>query len=289
VYVSFLDRTDLLVAAYDFAGERKWLVRPGEFKSVHGFCSSPVLFQDMVIVNGDHDGDAYLAALDRATGKTIWKTSRENKTRSYCVPLIRNLDGRDQLLLSGSKCVASYDPATGKRHWIIDGPTEQFVASLVVNKGLVFVTGGYPDHHLVAIRPTGRDNANVTESHIAWRDTKGVSYVPSPIAVGDYFLVVSDEGIASCLDAATGKRFWMERLGDHHSASLVSAGGLVYFIADSGVTRVVRPGPSFDIVAENKLGDYCYASPAISDGQLFIRSERYLYCIGKGSAATGDE
>jgi hypothetical protein len=283
IYVSFLDRKEMVVAAYDFDGNQRWRVRPGEFKSVHGFCSSPVIYKDKLIVNGDHDGDAYIVALDRATGKTIWKTDRENKTRSYCVPIIRELDGRMQLLLSGSKCVASYDPDTGERHWIIDGPTEQFVASLVVNKGLVFVTGGYPDHHLLAICPTGRDNANVTDTHIAWRDTKGVSYVPSPIAVGDYFLVVSDDGIASCLDAATGKRLWMQRLGEHHSASLVCAGELVYFLSDSGVTRVVKAGPSFEVVAENKLGENCYSSPAISDGQIFIRAEKHLYCIGPAS------
>ena len=280
VYVTFLDRKEMVVAAYDFAGNQQWLVRPGEFKSVHGFCSSPVIYKDKLIVNGDHDGDAYIVALDRATGNTIWKTDRENKTRSYCVPIVRELDGRMQLLLSGSKCVASYDPDTGQRHWISDGPTEQFVASLVVNKGLVFVTGGYPDHHLLAIRPTGRNNANVTDTHVVWRDTKGVSYVPSPIACGDYFLVVSDDGIASCLDAVTGKRLWMQRLGEHHSASLVSAGGLVYFLSDSGITRVIRPAASFEVVAENKLGESCYSSPAISDGQVFIRAEKHLYCIG---------
>jgi outer membrane protein assembly factor BamB len=285
VYVTFLDCTDMVVAAYDFAGNQQWLVRPGEFNSVHGFCSSPVLYKDSVIVNGDHDGDAYIVALDRASGRTLWKTPRENKTRSYCVPIIRELDGRMQLLLSGSKCVASYDPDTGTRHWIVDGPTEQFVASLVVNKGLVFVTGGYPDHHLLAIRPTGRNDANITGTHIVWRDTKGVSYVPSPVAVGDYFVIVSDDGIASCLDATTGKRLWTERLGDHHSASLVTAGGLAYFLSDSGVTRVVRPGPSFDLVAQNALGENCFASPAVSDGQLFIRTEKSLYCIGDRVAA----
>jgi hypothetical protein len=282
VYCTFLDQRDMVVAAYDMDGTQKWLVRPGVFKSVHGFCSSPVIHKDKLIVNGDHDGAAYIVALDRATGKTIWKTDRENKTRSYCTPIIREFDGRTQMILSGSKCVASYDPDTGKRHWIIDGPTEQFVASLVVNRGLVFVTGGFPDHHLLAIRPNG--SGNVTKTHIAWRDTKGVSYVPSPIAAGDYFLVVSDDGIASCLDAATGERQWLERIGKHFSASLVSAGGLVYFLADDGTTTVVRPGPKLDVVATNELGEYCYASPAISDGQLFIRAEKHLFCIGERPA-----
>ena len=144
VYVAFLDQESMFVAAYDFAGKQRWAVRPGPFFSKHGFCSSPVLFEDLVIVNGDHDGDSYLVALDRHTGKTVWKTPRENQTRSYCTPIIRTIDGRTQMVLSGNKCVASYDPYNGKRHWIIDGPTEQYVASLVYNGRLLFMTAGFP-------------------------------------------------------------------------------------------------------------------------------------------------
>src|SRR5205085_2710821 len=116
-------------------------------------------------------------------------------------PLLIEAAGKPQLVLSGSKCVASYDPQTGKLLWIIDGPTEQFVASLVYTNGVVFMTGGFPDHHLLGIRPDG--HGNVTSSHILWHDTKGVSYVPSPIAHGHHFFVVSDGGKASCLEAKT--------------------------------------------------------------------------------------
>jgi hypothetical protein len=287
VYVSFLDRDQMVVAAYDYDGKQRWLVRPGEFHSVHGFCSSPVIFKDKLIVNGDHDGAAYLVALDRATGRTLWKTSRENRTRSYCTPIIREIGGRTQMVLSGSKCVASYDPNDGRRHWIVDGPTEQFVASVVYARDLLFVTGGYPDHHILAIRPDG--TGNVTDTHIVWRDTRGVSYVPSPIAIGDYFMVVSDNGLASCFDAASGDRHWMERLEPHYSASLVTAGGLVYFLADNGTTTVVRPGVTFERVARNELGEACYASPAISGGHIFLRSEKHLYCIGTPRTAARGE
>ena len=278
IYVTFLDRSEMVVAAYDLAGQQKWLVRPGAFASVHGYCSCPVLFEDKVIINGDHDGDAYLVALDRATGKTIWKIERENKLRSYSTPLIRQIGGRTQMVLSGSKCVASYDPHDGSRHWIIDGPTEQFVASMVFNGKLLFLTAGFPEHHMMAIRPDG--SGNVTDTHIAWRTRKGAGYVPSPIAAGDYFLAVSDDGIGSCFEADTGNRLWMERLGTHYSSSLVTAGGLVYFGSDEGTTTVVRPGAKLDVVAENKLGEYCYASPAISQGQIFLRGEQHLYCVG---------
>ena len=286
VYVTFLDRQEMVVAAYDFSGEQAWLVRPGGFSSKHGYCSCPVLFEDKLIVNGDHDGDAYLVALDRATGKTVWKIDRENKTRSYSTPLIRQIDGRTQMILSGSKCVASYDPRDGSRHWIIDGPTEQFVASVVYDGKLLFLTAGFPELHMLAIRPDG--HGNVTETHVAWRTKKGASYVPSPIAEGEYFLVVSDGGVASCFETQTGNRAWMERLGTHYSSSLVSAGGLVYFTSDEGNTTIVRPGAKLEIVAENKLGEYCYASPAISSGQMFFRGEKKLYCIGTPrTAATG--
>jgi len=279
IYVAFLDQAEMVVAAYDFTGEQKWLVRPGPFASKHGFCSSPILFKDKVIVNGDHDGESYLVALNQADGKTVWKTPRENHTRSYCVPIIRELAGRTQMVLSGDKCVASYDPNNGKLHWIIDGPTEQYVASLVYSEraDLLFMTGGFPDHHLLAIKPDGL--GNVTKTKIVWRTNKGVAYVPSPILEGDYLLIVSDSGVAHCFEAATGKLFWQERLGEHH-ASLVSADGLVYLLNDDGVMNVVRPGHEFQRLAKNELGEKTFASPAISDGRIFLRGDKSLFCIG---------
>jgi len=280
VYATFLDGNQIVVAAYDFAGNRKWLVRPGAFESKHGFCSSPILFKDKVIVNGDHDGDSYLAALARADGKTLWKVPRENKTRSYCAPIIRDLGGRTQMILSGDKCVASYDPNNGSRHWIIDGPTEQFVASIVYNPkaDMLFVTGGFPQLHILGVRPDGR--GNVTQTHVAWRTNKGVSYVPSPMAIGDWFFVVSDTGVASCFEAAGGKILWQEKLGVGHHASLVSANGLVYFLSDEGVMTVVPAGPDFKVVARNEIGEKCSASPALSEGRMFLRGDTHLYCIG---------
>jgi outer membrane protein assembly factor BamB len=289
VYVSFLDRGQMLVAAYDFEGNERWKVRPGVFSSRHGYCSSPVIFEDKLIVNGDHDGDAYIVALDKNTGATKWKTPRENRTRSYCTPIIRDIDGRTQMMLSGSLCVASYDPHDGSRHWIIDGPTEQFVASLVYSHNLVFVTGGFPDMHVLTIKPTGK--GKIDDDHVAWHHKgKIASYVPSPIGLGDYILVASDHGLATCLAARDGAVQWSKQLSRHYSASLVAAGGLVYFLDDAGMTQVVRPGREFEALAVNKLfepaesdeqKDACSASPAISQGQIFIRTEKALYCVGR--------
>ena len=132
---------------------------------------------------------------------------------------------------------------------------------------------------MMAIRPDG--SGNVTDTHIAWRDTAGASYVPSPVAIGDYFLVVADNGVASCFVAKTGERLWRERLPGKHSASIIAANGLAYFTSDTGIVSVVKPGPTFDVIAQSEIGENVFASPAVSDHRFYIRSEGRLYCIGK--------
>ena len=279
VYVSFLDDKQMFVAAYNFEGKEIWKKRPGVFSSTHGYCSSPILWKDKLIINGDHDGEAYIVALSRTTGETIWKTNRPNKTRSYCTPIIREIDGRNQLILSGSKSVASYDPDTGKQHWVIDGPTQQYVASIVYNGKNLFMTCGFPDRHLLSIDPRG--SGNVTETHVTWRTTDDCSSVPSPVLVGKYLLMVSDKGVASCFIADTGEKLWKEKLPKRHSASLISANGLAYFLSDKGVMTVVKPGPKFEMLAQNQLGEKTDASPAVYDGKFYLRGDQHLYCIGK--------
>lgn len=152
IFVTFLDRNQMLVAAYDFEGNKLWEKRPGEFYSKHGFCTSPVLYKDKLILNGDHDGDAYIVMLRQDNGELVWKIPRENKTRSYCTPIIVPIDGKDQMMLNGSFCTAGYDVETGKRIWIVDGPSEQMVATLVHTPELIFSLGGYPEKHLLAIK-----------------------------------------------------------------------------------------------------------------------------------------
>lgn len=280
VYVAFLEGNQMVCAAYDLTGKQRWLVRPGPFSSVHGFCSSPVLFEDKVIYNGDHDGNSYIVALSRQDGRTLWKTPREHKTRSYCVPTVFELGGRTQMLVTGDRTTASYDPRNGKLHWIMDGPTEQFVASVVYNPkaDLLFVTGGYPELHVLGLKHGGK--GKVGEEQIVWRSSRGASYVPSPISVGDWFFIVSDGGIASCFHASTGKQEWQERLKGGHHASLVSAENRIYFLGDNGTTTVVEAGPEFKVIASNELGEEAFASPAISEGQIFIRTEHHLFAIG---------
>ncbi len=278
IYVSFLDQEKMFVAAYDYSGKKIWSVRPGVFTSVHGYCSSPILWKDKVIVNGDHDGEAYIVALNRKTGKILWKTPRPNKTRSYCTPIIRTIAGRNQLILSGSKCVASYDPDTGKQHWIIDGPTEQYVASPVYDGKYIYMTCGFPSRHMMAIDPTG--SGNVTDTHVIWHTRKDPSYVPSPVVTDGYYLVVSDKGTGSCWKAQKGELLWKEKVGREHSASLVVMQGHVIMSSEKGVITVVKPGPEYRETAQMSLGEDLSASPVIVDGQWFLRGDQHLYCIG---------
>lgn len=273
----------MVVAAYDMEGTERWLVRPGDFTSCHGFCSCPVLHGDLVIVNGDHDGDGFLVALDRATGAVRWKVPRAHNTRSYCTPIIRTFAGRTQLILAGSRHVAAYDPATGRELWRVEGPTEQFVASLVDDGRLVFLTAGYPDKIVAAIDPTG--SGDVTASHVRWKTPRNCGYVPAPIIAGGRLLLTSDDGVANCYDTASGERQWMARAGGHYSGSPVAAEGLVYFTDDVGVTKVVKPGPEFAVVAENDIGEECYSSPAVSDGRIYFRGARHLVCVGRTAGA----
>jgi outer membrane protein assembly factor BamB len=284
VFVSFLEKPKIELVCYDLAGKELWRKSPGEFRSVHGFCSSPVIYKDLVILNCDQDADAWIVAYDRKTGEERWRTDRPNKTRSYCTPLIAELAGKTQMVLSGSKSVASYDPDTGKQIWVMDGPTEQFVASIVHTQGLLFVTGGFPQLHVLGVDPSG--SGNVTKTHIHWRDHRGVSYVPSPIAHDQWFFIVSDGGVGSCYEAKTGKILWKERLGRHHSASAVCAGGNVYFVDEDGTTHVLKAGATYEVISENPLGENAYASPAISRGQIFIRTSQHLWCIGKPGTET---
>jgi outer membrane protein assembly factor BamB len=299
VYVSFLRTAnapanvapEMQVCCYDFDGELVWHHTPGKLTSQHGFCSPPILYRDLVILNGDQDNvpdpknHGYLVALDRKTGDEKWRTERPNQTRSYCAPLLIKSAKNPmvtQLVLSGSKCVASYDADTGKQLWIIDGPTEQYVASLVFLDNILFLTAGFPTYHLMGIDPDGR--GDVTRTAVLWHhdkvDPKKAAYVPSPIAFDGHFFVVSDVGYLNCLEAKTGKLLWTEKLGRHHSGAPVLADGRFFFPDDNGVVWVVKAGAKFEVLQKNELGEECYSSPAVSHGQLFIRGLNNLFCFG---------
>jgi len=283
VFVTFRVGDEIVVAAHHLAsGKQLWLVRPGTHAGEWGFSNEPVLFKDKVILDGDGKGDSFLVALSRADGKTLWRINRVNKGISYSAPLIRELAGRTQLIQCGDRCVASFDPETGKQLWAVDGPSQEFVATPVYSEkaGLVFVSSSWPKQILLAIRPDG--SGDVTATHVVWSDNKGAPYVPSLIVAGDFLLSVNSAGVAFCYEAATGKVLWQEKLGRHH-ASPVLVNGLAFFINDNGQVNVIKPGTQFERVAQYELGEQCYASPAISNGQVFLRGFKHLFCIGRST------
>ncbi len=271
----------MVVAAYDMDGKQRWLVRPSPFSSAHGYCSSPIIYKNLLIINGDHDGDSHIIALDRETGELVWKFPRVEKTRSYCTPIIRDVAGKTQMVLSGSKQVVSLDPQSGKQHWMVSGPTEQFVASMVFDGEKFYLSAGFPDHFVMAIQPDGQ--GDVTKTHVAWSSTEAKCYVPSPVLAGNFLFVADDRGTVNCFETKGGSRLWHDRLGGHYSASLVTANGLVYCTSDDGDVRIIKPDQTLNVVATNVLGESSFASPAISQGQIFIRGETHLFAIGKAS------
>jgi outer membrane protein assembly factor BamB len=284
VYITFLDKPHLRVFCYDHAGNIVWEKSPGEFHSQHGFCSPPMLYKDLVIVNGDQDAPkgltAYIVAFDKKTGEEKWRADRPTRLRSYCPPVVINAAGKTQLVLTGSKCVASYDPDTGKQNWIINGPTEQFVSSMVLHDGVLLMTAGFPEHWVMAIDPSG--SGNVTKSHVLWSKQKEGGYVPSPVAHDGKLFLVDDRGVASCWDVKTGKQHWKERLsGKGHHASAVAADGRVYFTSDEGVTFVLKASADYEVLAQNPLGERVFSSPAFSDGEIFLRGAKHLWCVSE--------
>jgi outer membrane protein assembly factor BamB len=281
VYVNFRVGDEIVAAAHDAAsGKQLWLIHLGTHESEWGFSNVPVLYKDGVIINGDSKGKSFLVALARDDGHTLWRVDRTHKGISYAASLVREMAGQIQLVECGDRCVTSFDPDTGKMIWTVAGPSEEFIASPAYSEraGLIFASSSYPTRELFAIKPDG--HGDVTKTHIAWRDKLGSPYISSALIVGDWMLSLNSSGIAYCYEAAIGKVLWKARLGRHHS-SPVLVEGLAFFISDSGEINVIKPGPQFERVAQYQLGESCYASPAISNGQVFVRGFKHLFCFGK--------
>ena len=283
VYLSFLDGDEVVVAAYDFSGKQVWLQRPGTFFSPHGYSCSPALYEDKVIINGDSQGDSFVAALSKADGHIIWKISHDKPAHSFSTPIFRQMAGKMQMIFCGNKEIASYNPDDGSKYWFVSGPSEDFCSSPVYNEksGLVLVSSAWPVRNLVAIKPDGK--GDVTKSHIVWQSKKGAYYVPSPVCTDDYLFTTMTTGQVHCIDAATGNILWVKDMGTQYS-SAVLANGLVYMPNDEGVITVLKPGPKFETVAINAIGEKMYASPAISNGKIYLRGFQHLFCISKNGA-----
>jgi hypothetical protein len=276
VFTTFLHNGGLWVSAVILEGQLDWQSQAGPFQPRHGYGASPVIHNSLVIVSGDNDGSSYLAALDRRTGDIVWRT-RRGAGGSYASPVVAAVAGRDQLLLSGQDAVTSYDPNTGEVLWTCDGPAEVTANTLAWRDDLVFASGGYPERGVMCIRADG--SGDVRSTHVVWRkDVK--AYVPSMLVIDDRLLVTRDDGILACYRATSGESLWTKRLGGGFSASPTIVNGVAFLPNEAGKVFVFRPGEAYEAIAENDLGDGGMASPVIVAGQLLLRTDHRLYCIG---------
>jgi outer membrane protein assembly factor BamB len=286
-----------VLKAFDFDGNERWtrdIQRDyGLFGQLYGYGSSPLLFEDslyMQVLHGSHTADpSYLLRIDKRTGKTIWRVERTSNARqespdAYTTPTVVRDGTRSTIVVSGADVVTGHDPATGAEVWRAEGlnPTGEgiyrIIASPLAHGGFVYAPSR--ERPLLAIRTGGR--GDVSRSHVAWRFMNGPD-VPTPVTDGTYLYVINDRGIMWCLDAKTGApRYERQRLRPStYTGSPVLADGKIYITNEDGVTSVIRSGPKFEVLAENELDEYTLSSPAVSDGQIFIRTDKALYAIGQ--------
>ncbi len=239
----------------------------------------------------DHYGDSYLIALDQKSGATRWKADRPGAWLSWSSPQLievkdeangasagSDTQTRHELVVCGSLRVDAYDPSSGSPRWTVSGMQRECIPTPVVAHGRVYVVSG-PGGQSMAIRPGG--HGDVTRSRVLWSSPRGVPYVPSAIVVGDYYYLIDDDGIGTCLGAHDGRRVWQKRLTGKYTVSPVAGDGKIYFINEDGDTTVIAANVSgYRELARNSLGEPVYASPAISGGQLFIRGAKHMYCVG---------
>jgi outer membrane protein assembly factor BamB len=268
-------------AALSTSGEILWTTRL-RYESQHGNGGSPTLYRDLLIVNCDgNGGEAYVVALDTATGKPRWKTSRRRPAdQAYSTPLVITVGTQDQLVSVGAYRTAAYEPLTGQEIWRVGyGDGFSNVPRPVFGQGLVFIATGFQTPSLIAVRPDGK--GDVTRSHVAWTITRGAPYTPSPLLVGNDLYYVSDTGVLSLADATSGQLVWQQRLGGNYSASPVFVDGRIYFQSEEGITTVIAPGREFQRLAINRVEGATLASMAVSSGSFFIRSDTHLYRIAE--------
>jgi len=288
-----------VLKAFDFAGKELWSrdvqKEYGRFGLNWGYASSPLLHDGALYVQVLHgmktDDPSYVMKIDAASGKTLWKVNRPTRAimespDSYTTPALLRHGNATEIVITGGDVVTGHDPASGRELWRMDGlnpqnnPNYRIVASPVVHAGMIYAPTR--ERPLLAIRAGGR--GDITSTHRAWASENGPD-VPTPVTDGTYFYIVRDNGVMWCLDAKTGVPLYgPQRLRPGtYSSSPVLADGKLYISNEDGLTSVVKAGPKFELLAENALDDYILSSPAVSDGQVFIRSAGHLWAIGKRS------
>jgi outer membrane protein assembly factor BamB len=269
--------------AYDFSGALAWkVVQP--FKTLGlGTGTSPILYQNLVIIQRDEDEgkESAIVGYDKATGREIWKTRRPVQI-SWSTPALARAGGGTELVTNGSEFAIGYDPATGRELWRTKGVESNAIHTPLVGKGLVIMTAGYPAKKVIAIRPGAVGN----ERRVAWEYAKGTGYVLSNMLYGDYVYLLTDNGVVTCLEAATGAvKYEGGRPGtpSRFMGSPVAFNGWIAMTSEDGETFMLQAGPTHNIVHTNTLDEPVYSSPAIAAGRIYIRGERHLFAIGSAA------
>ena len=274
-------------------GKVLWERRDLECNHFRGAGSSPVIYKDLLIMHFDGSDFQYVIALDKKTGKTVWKTDRsidfkdvrEGKIeaegdwrKGFATPLVHNFGDGDLLISHGSKAVYGYVPSTGKELWHVEEQkTHSASGRPIVGHGMIFVSMGHPRSELWAIKPGGE--GDVTASHVAWKVKRNVPTRSSAVMGGDLIYMLDEGGIGSCLEAKTGEQVWNERVGGKYSAAPIIAGDRVYFFSEEGKAYVLQAGREFKVLATNELGDGFMATPAVVGNSFLLRSRTALYRV----------
>ncbi len=271
------------IVALDMNGELVWErnlgTEYGPFSINWGHGSSPVVHEGTVILLCYHERSSYLLALDSGTGRNQWKVDRPRGTLSYSTPLVVQTPESFEIIVNSSEGMAGHDASTGEVLWQIYGGNSFPIPMPIQHDGMIYASRGYRSGPYMALRPGG--SGNVRDSHVLWRVGTGAPYVSSLVYYDGLIYMVGDVGIVTVTDAETGSRVWQERIGGVFSASPVAADGKIYLLAEGGETVVLAAGTSPQVIARNTIDARQLASPAISGGRLFIRSDNTLYAIGK--------
>ncbi len=271
------------IVALDMEGGVLWTrhlgIDYGSFQNQWGHGSSPTLYRDSLILLCDHTSLAYLLALDKRTGKERWKVDRGARRTSHSTPLVVPGPAGDELIVNSSERIDAFNPATGALLWHAGEERQTPIPSAVFHDGIIYMSRGYRNSDVWAIRPGGR--GDVTRTHVKWRTPGGASYVPSIVYYKGLLYMTNEVGVVSCVDAETGQPVWRQRLSGLFFASPVAADGNIYRASETGETFVLRAGREPQVIAQNDLGERFIASPAVSNGRLFLRSDRTLFAVGK--------
>ncbi len=251
----------------------------GPFEILWGHGSSPTIYRDTLILLCDHQGKAYLTALDRRTGQTRWKIDRGNDRRSYTTPFVVSGPRGDELILNSSERIDAVDPTTGELLWHIGEPNRVPVPTPVFHQGIVYANRGYSSSPYLAVKVGGR--GDVSRSHLQWLSKTGGPYVSSLLYYQGLLYMANETGIAAAVDAADGSVLWRERLGGVFSASPVAAEGRVYLVNEAGEAWVLESGRRHKVLARNTLGERTLASPAIAGSRIYFRTDQHLVAVGR--------